>query len=66
VSWLAVHKHASVEILLSSEEMGRTYDGNKGVGVMFRVGAYGGLVLNVVNFINAAKRHRDMLRAKAR
>lgn len=45
----AVKQPARVEVLLESDELGAAYKGNNILGACFRVGAYGGLVLDVVS-----------------
>lgn len=79
---VGVKQAGRVDVLLESDELGKAYGGNKILGVSFRVGAYGGVVLDVVshfahqgdgtpttpmyqlivNFIDAAKRHRESRR----
>jgi hypothetical protein len=81
-SFLVKSIDKKLDVLLASDELAAKYKGNDMLGVTFRVGAYGGLVLNVVshfshqgdgtpttpmyqlivNFLNAAKRHREQKR----
>jgi hypothetical protein len=49
-SWLVkVKVPGRVDLLLQSDQMAAAHHGNRAIGVLARVGTYGGLVLNVVS-----------------